>query len=70
MRRLYVNGCSFVWGQELEDRENESFPYNLPRATPGREREVFVTQTLPSKTMVYRGIAMDTRTGVHRNGVL
>jgi hypothetical protein len=27
--KLYFNGCSFVWGDELEDREQESFPYLL-----------------------------------------
>ena len=27
--KLYFNGCSFVWGDELEDREQESFPYIL-----------------------------------------
>ena len=24
--KLYTNGCSWVWGDELLDRENESFP--------------------------------------------
>ena len=27
--RLYTNGCSFVWGDELEDRGNEAFPFLL-----------------------------------------
>jgi hypothetical protein len=27
--KLYTNGCSFVWGDELEDRKNEAFPYLL-----------------------------------------
>ena len=27
--KLYTNGCSFVYGDELEDREKEAFPYLL-----------------------------------------
>lgn len=28
---LYTNGCSFVWGDELKDRENEAFPFLLKK---------------------------------------
>ena len=28
---LYTNGCSFVLGDELDDRENEAFPYLLQK---------------------------------------
>ena len=28
---LYTNGCSFVWGDELKDRENEAFPFLLQK---------------------------------------
>ena len=27
--KLYTSGCSYVWGDELEDRKNEAFPYLL-----------------------------------------
>ncbi len=27
--KIYTNGCSFVYGDELKDRENEAFPYLL-----------------------------------------
>ena len=27
--KIYTNGCSFVYGDELNDRENEAFPYLL-----------------------------------------
>lgn len=29
--KLYTNGCSFVWGDELKDRENEAFPFLLEK---------------------------------------
>ena len=29
--KLYFNGCSFVWGDELEDRKNEAFPFLLQK---------------------------------------
>jgi|TARA_B100001079_G_C16402073_1_gene511862 hypothetical protein len=29
--KLYTNGCSFVWGDELEDRENKAFPFLLQK---------------------------------------
>jgi hypothetical protein len=28
---LYTNGCSFVYGDELKDRENEAFPFLLQK---------------------------------------
>ena len=31
MKKLYVNGCSFVWGDELENREKEAFPFLLEK---------------------------------------
>ncbi len=29
--KLYTNGCSFVWGDELKDRTNEAFPFLLQK---------------------------------------
>jgi hypothetical protein len=29
--KLYTNGCSFVWGDELKDRKNEAFPFLLQK---------------------------------------
>ena len=29
--KLYTNGCSWVWGDELKDRENEAFPFLLQK---------------------------------------
>ena len=55
MKRLYVNGCSFVWGDELEDRENEAFPFLLEKklncelindSMPGASNERILRTTL------------------------
>ena len=31
MKKLYFNGCSFVWGDELGDRENQAFSFLLQK---------------------------------------